>query len=365
MIKTRKCVWNISPYIPGKPSEEVERELGLKNVIKLASNENPLGPSPAALDAIIQKGFQVHIYPDGNCYYIKEAVARHLTVSEKNVIMGNGSNDVIKNIAETYIDPGDEVIIPYPSFSEYLIVTQLMGGKPVMVPLNSDYQHDLDGMLEAVTDKTKIIFICNPNNPTGTIITGEQLDRFMNKIPRDVLVVVDEAYYEYVDNKEFPDSIKYVREGKNVVVLRTFSKIHGLAGLRIGYGITTEEICSLVHRVIEAFNVNTIAQTAALASLKDKEHLRKSREVNRIGKEYLYQQFKQMGLKYVPSEANFILVDIGQDSRGIFQKMLQKGVIIRTGDIYGYPTFIRVTVGKPAENEIFIHTLKELIDCNS
>lgn len=362
MIDFRKCILDIKPYTPGKPIEEVERELGLTNVIKMASNENPLGPSLKAVEAMQKFATKVNIYPDGNCYYLKQELAGQLGVTEDNLIVGNGSDEVIKLLAEAYINPGDEVIMATPSFSEYLYATQLMGGKMIMIPVDDTYTHDLKAMLEAVTDKTKVIFICNPNNPTGTMVSKEQIDKFLDQVPDNILVVLDEAYAEYVEDKKYPDSVQYVKSGKNVIVLRTFSKIYALSGLRIGYGIASKEIIELINRVREPFNVNSMAQTAALASLKDKEHLENSFKANSEGKQYLYKEFEKMGLNYVPTQTNFIFVDIGVDCKEAFQALMKKGVIIRTGDIFGEPTFIRVTIGKPEENERFIKALKEVLN---
>ncbi|MDD2498934.1 MAG: histidinol-phosphate transaminase [Desulfitobacteriaceae bacterium] len=362
MTKIRDCIMSIKPYTPGKPIEEVEREYGLAEVIKMASNESPLGPSPKAIEALREAAAKVHIYPDGRCYYLKQELEKYLDIEEKNIIVGNGSDEIIKLLAETYLNPGDEVIMANPSFSEYAFAAQLMGAKIVEVPVNEDYTHDLAAMAKAVTEKTKIVFICNPNNPTGTLVTKEEVGRFLKTVPDEVIVVLDEAYAEYVEDQNYPDSIEYVKNEENVVVLRTFSKIYGLAGLRAGYGIAREDIINLLNRVREPFNVNSMAQCAAIAGLKDKEHLEASFSLNSEGKRFLYDRFKEMGLSYVPTEANFIFVDLAADCREVFTAMLKKGVIVRTGDIFGYPTFIRVTIGTVDQNERFIATLKEVLD---
>lgn len=356
----RPTVLTIKPYVPGKPIEEVERELGITNVIKMASNENPLGPSPKAIAAMAETAKKAQLYPDGNCYYLKQVLAQKLGVDIDNLIVGNGSDEIIKLLAEAFLNPDEEVLTGNPSFSEYIYATSLMGGKAVLIDLK-DYTFDLEKMAEAITDKTKLIFICNPNNPTGTINTKAELDAFMAKVPEDVIVVFDEAYFEYVDAKDYPDTMEYIRAGRKVIILRTFSKIHGLAGLRIGYGIASPEFLAVLNRVREPFNVNLLAQEAALASLQDDNHIEQSRAVNYEGKAYLYKEFARMGLKYVPTQANFIFVDVQKDSKEVFQAMMKKGVIIRTGDIFGLPTHIRVTVGKPEENERFIKTLEEVI----
>lgn len=357
----RPTIFTLTPYVPGKPIEEVERELGIKGVIKMASNENPLGPSPLALEALKKAIARVNIYPDSNCFYLKRELASHLGCGEENLIIGNGSDEILKLIAETFLNPGDEVIYGWPSFSEYEFVSKVMEAKCIAVPLRDDFTLDLDAIIGNVRSKTKLIFICNPNNPTGTIVKEKELSDFLERLPGDVLVVLDEAYYEYVTAPDYPDSLKFVKEGKNVIVLRTFSKIYGLAGLRIGYGIASSEIISCINRVREPFNVNLLAQEAARAALNDSDHLERSKELVLNGKEYLYKSFERLGLRYVPSEANFIFVDTGKDSKEVFAALLREGVIVRTGDIFGYPTYIRVTVGTPSENERFVRSLEKVL----
>ncbi|MBO8158468.1 histidinol-phosphate transaminase [Thermosyntropha sp.] len=358
--KARPEIFNLKPYVPGKPIEEVKRELGIEDIIKMASNENPLGASPLAVEAIKKSLDRLHYYPDSNNFYLKQKLARVNDISEDAIIIGNGSDELLKLLAETFLSPGDEVIFGDPSFVEYEFTATIMGAKCINVPLK-DFRHDLRAMLDEITDKTKIIYICNPNNPTGTYSTRAEIEEFMRKIPSDVLVVFDEAYFEYVDAKDYISGIDYVKEGRNAVVLRTFSKIYGLAGLRVGYGFTNPEIAKAVERVTEPFNVNLLAQIAAEAALDDIEHVKKSCRLNREGKNYLYSQFEEMGLKYVPTEANFIFVDTGRNSREVFQKLLQLGVIVRTGDIFGFPSFIRVTIGTEEENKRFINALKEVL----
>lgn len=357
----RKVLDHIKPYVPGKPIEEVERELGLKNVIKMASNENPLGPSPEAVDAIQRSAERVYLYPDGNQYYLKKHIAQHVGVAADNIIVGNGSDEVIKFLAEVFIAEGDQAVMAAPTFSEYDFAVNLMGGESIFVPLDN-FRHDLEAMADRITERTRLVFICNPNNPTGTIVTEHEVDSFMAKVPDDVIVVFDEAYYEYVAHPTYPNSLKYLEAGKNnVIILRTFSKIYGLAGLRVGYGIASKELLNLLNRAREPFNVNSLAQVAAMAALHDQLHVEKSQKLNEEGKEYLYSTFKEMGLKYVPTEANFILVDVKVDSKRLFKAMLQHGVIVRTGDIFGLPTFIRVTVGTRRQNQIFIETLQKVL----
>jgi len=276
-------------------------------------------------------------------------------------MIGNGSDELLRLITETFVQPSDEVIYGDPSFSEYEFMTRIMGGMVKPVPLQ-DFTYDLQAMKAAVTENTKIIYVCNPNNPTGTVVTRQQLERFMDGLDEDILVIFDEAYYEYVDDPGFQSGLEYLDRGYNVIVLRTFSKIYGLAGLRIGYGISTPEIVAAVNRVREPFNVNLVAQKAAVAALEDEEHLTRSREINRQGKEYLYRELQAIGLRYVPTQANFIFLDTGLDCRRVFQGLLMQGVITRTGDIFGYPTYIRVTIGTDEQNLRFISSLKRVLE---
>ncbi|UNC91441.1 histidinol-phosphate transaminase [Candidatus Contubernalis alkaliaceticus] len=356
----RKIIFDIKPYVPGKPIEEVERELGIKDVIKMASNENPFGPSPRALEAMREALHKISMYPDGNCFYLKDMLAEMLFVEPDNLVVGNGSDEILKLLAEAFLDPGDEIVIAQPSFSEYEFVGKIMGANCVFVPLK-DFTHDLESMGRAVTEKTKIVFICNPNNPTGTIVTKAETDDFLKQLDPRVLVVFDEAYYEYVEDEDYPQSLDYVGEGQNVIVLRTFSKIYGLAGQRIGYGIAKPDIISALHRVREPFNVNLLAQVAALAAVEDQEHLEKSIQGNREGKDFLFSWFEKKGINYVPTQANFIFLQVGVDSQEVFQEMMKLGVIVRTGDIFGHPDFIRITVGTMQENRRFTECLEKVL----
>jgi histidinol-phosphate aminotransferase len=360
MMKVREAILGIKPYVPGKPIEEVKRELGLSDVIKLASNENPLGPSPRGVEAAGKALESLNLYPDGACFELKEALSAHLGVSSDELIVGNGSDEVIKLLAETFLHPEDEVIIGQYTFSEYEFATRLMGGKLVVIDA-LDWHENLAAMAEAITDKTRLIFVGNPNNPLGTIAKKEAVDSLLAKLPQDAILVLDEAYYEYATDPDYPQSVDYVKAGKNVVVLRTFSKAYGLAGLRVGYGIAKKEIIDLISRAREPFNVNSLAQTAAVAALGDEEHLGASQRVNEEGKSYLYAQFDRLGLSYIPTEANFIMVQVGRSSREVFQALLQKGVIIRTGNIFGLDNFIRVSIGLPEENQRFIAALEEVL----
>lgn len=361
-VKNRDSIMSIKPYIPGKPIDEVKRELGIEDVIKLASNENPLGPSDAAKSAMLEAMQDMHIYPDGSCYYLKEAIAKKYNIQTENIIVGNGSDELIKLIAETYVDADDEVIIGSPSFSEYIFATHLMGGKIISVPLTSDYRFDLAAMIDAITEKTKVIIICNPNNPTGTMVNKQEVNAFIAQVPDHILVVFDSAYAEYAeDDGQYESGSTYVIKYPNVIELRTFSKIYALAGLRVGYGIAAADTIAMIGRTREPFNVNKMAQAAAVAALGDITHVEQSRKINHEGKKYLYDQFQQMGLKYIPTHANFIMVDVEKDSKEVFQALMAKGVIVRTGDIFGMPTYLRVTIGLAEENERFIAALKEIL----
>ncbi|MDO9535682.1 MAG: histidinol-phosphate transaminase [Bacillota bacterium] len=362
MRKTAKrlCLENINPYVPGKPIEEVERELGLSDVVKMASNENPLGPSPLALKAITDYLHRISLYPDGNGYYLKQALAKHLGLGEKNIVLGNGADELIILVGVAYLNPGDEIIMAQPSFSEYDFSARLMDAVPVCVPCK-DFRHDLQAIAAAITEKTKIIYICNPNNPTGTIVTQEEVEKFLEKMPPEILIVFDEAYYEFVDDQTYAKSIDFLKKGLNILILRTFSKIFGLAGLRVGYGLAAEQVISDLNTVREPFNVNSLAQVAARAALEDLEHIEAVKDVNRKGKEFLAAEFTRMGLFHIPTEANFIFVEVGVDSKELFQMMLRKGVIVRTGDIFGYPKFIRVTIDTEDHNRRFIKALEECL----
>jgi histidinol-phosphate aminotransferase len=347
------------PYAPGKPIEEVEREYGIANSIKLASNENPLGPSPRALEAIREKLAQLHLYPDGDCFYLKKGLAKKLRVSPEQLIFGNGSNEVIELAVRTFMRPGDEAVMARQAFVVYQLVIQAAGGVGRAVPLRN-FTHDLAAILSAITPKTRIVFLANPNNPTGTIFRRAEWEHFFERIPPDILVIVDEAYFEYVDDPDYPDSLLYQGSGRPLLTLRTFSKLYGLAGLRIGYGIAAKDLIDLMQRVRQPFNVNAPAQWAALAALDDSDHVRRSLEANRLGMEYLRKELGALGLEQVPSWANFILVRVG-NGNDVFQQLLAQGVIVRPVGVYDFPEYVRVTVGTMEENRRFIEALKKVI----
>lgn len=354
MIRPPEYILSIRPYVPGKPVKELERELGIGNSVKLASNENPVGPSPAAIEAIGKALSDINRYPDGSGYYLKKALSEKLSVSEDELILGNGSNELIDIAVHTFMKDGDEAIMATPSFVVYSMGVQSVGGVCIQVPLKN-YTHDLDRMAAAVTPRTKMLFIANPNNPTGTINRKEEFDRMMADMPDGLIVVLDEAYIEYVSDPGYPDSLESLHSDKNILVLRTFSKIYGLAGLRLGYGVAKREILADMNRLREPFNTNSMAQTAALAALGDGEHLRRSRETNESGKEYLYSQLDEMGMSYVPTEANFIYVPV-PDAPALYEKLLKLGVIVRPMG----PDSIRVTIGLPGENKKFIEALSRI-----
>lgn len=358
MLQVSEHIRTIRPYVPGKPIEELERELNIKNAIKLASNENPLGPSPLAIKAL-RKGITVlNRYPDGGCFYLKKALSKKLGIMEDEIIFGNGSNEVIELAVRTFLMPGDEAIMAHPSFVVYSMIVQAAGGKNIIVPLK-EWRHDLNTMASMITDRTRLIFIANPNNPTGTINTGNEMDSLMEKVPDGVLIVIDEAYYEYVTSKDYPDTMKYLRDGRDILILRTFSKIYGLAGLRIGYGIAKADIINEMNKVRQPFNINTLAQLASISALEDEGHIVKSREINEEGKEFLYKEFSSMGIDFLPTEANFIYIPLKKDNAGLlYNELLKMGVIVRPMD----ESHIRVTIGLPKENKRFVIALKELKD---
>ena len=357
-ITRRPCLEKITPYEPGKPIEEVKRELGVQDVVKMASNENPLGPSPLALEAIKEYLPQINYYPDGNCYYLKEALAEHLALTEKNIIVGNGADELITLVCAAYLNPGEEIIMAHPSFSEYEFAAQLMDARTARIACRK-FRHDLEAMAAAVNVQTKLIMICNPNNPTGTIVTHKELEDFLKGLPAHVLVVIDEAYNEYVADLSYPQSLEFLARGYNILILRTFSKVYGLAGLRIGYGLAQEDVITDLNTVRAPFNVNSVAQVAARAALRDQGHVQAVRTLNAHGKEFLSKEFERLGLFYLPTEANFFFVEVGVDSRKIFHKLLPKGVIVRSGDIFGFPRFIRVSIATEEQNVRFIQALEE------
>ncbi len=353
-------ITRLRPYVPGKPIEEVQRELGLSDVIKLASNENPLGPSPLALEALLLTAAGVAFYPEGSAPALRRAVSAKMDMPENTLVFGNGSDEVLHLMALSFLQPGDEIVQGDPSFSMYEIYATQCNAVPVKVPLKN-YAHDLDAMADAVTGKTRMVFVANPNNPTGTLVRQAEVERFLSRIPENILVVFDEAYDEYVTDSEKPDLRPFIREGRNVAVLHTFSKAYGLAGLRVGYGMTRPEIAEVLNRVRSPFNVNLPAQAAAAAALSDTAHVEETVALNADGLRYFYAEFEQIGLPYVPSQGNFVLVDVGRDSRDVFEQLQQKGVIIRAAYGMGLPHHIRVSTGTLPQNQRFIAALREVL----
>lgn len=363
MIRPPSYVSEIKPYVPGKPIEELERELGITDSVKLASNENPIGPSVKAIKVLLEGIMRqdvssgINRYPDGSGYYLKKAISEKLSVGEDEIILGNGSNELIDIAVRTFIQPGDEVIMGNPSFVVYFSSVHAQGAKAVQVPLKN-YTHDLDAMADAITSKTKMLFIANPNNPTGTINKKEEMSRMMERIPDGVLIVADEAYIEYVTDPEYAESMKYLKDGRDVLILRTFSKIYGLAGLRIGYAIAPKYIITEMNKLRPPFNTSTLAQKAALAAIQDDEHIQASRAVNENGKQYLYEELDKLGIKYIPTQANFIYMILEQNSAEIYENLLREGVIVRP---VGQKE-IRVTIGLTEENKRFIESLSKFIN---
>ncbi|MBL4936292.1 histidinol-phosphate transaminase [Clostridium sp. YIM B02515] len=357
----RKEVLGLEMYVAGKPISEVKRELGLTEVIKLASNENPLGCSPKVKQALKETIEEASLYPDASNYELKMAIAKNIGVKTSQVFCGTGSDLLIRVICSTLLNPGDESIMAEVTFSRYDAGTKLMGGKSILVPMK-DNGLDIDKMVDSITDKTKIIWLCNPNNPTGTIFRKDDLERIIDRIPENVIVIMDEAYIEYVTDKEYPDSIALLDKYPNMIILRTFSKAYGLAGLRCGYGIANENMVKYFNTVAGPFDVNLFAQKAAVAALQDKEYLRTVQDTNKAGKDYLYEEFKKLGLEYIETNANFIMVSSKIDDKILFNELLRKGIIIRPGYLLGMPGWLRVTIGTNKQNEQFVKALKEILD---
>lgn len=357
---SRKCILELTPYVPGKPIEEVKRELGIDDIVKLASNENPLGPSPSALAAMKAALGNIGQYPEGSCYELRHALAEHKQVGPEMLIFGAGADEIIHYLGIALLDAGDEIVQAHPSFVQYKAAATLMDCRAHMVPLK-DWTHDLEAMLDRVNEHTKMFFITNPNNPTGTMVTADAVEKVMDALPERCLLVLDEAYYEYVDDPNYTRSIDWVRQGRRVIALRTFSKIYAMAGLRIGYGIAPAWLIDILERVRAPFNVNSVAQVGAIASLADPDQITRSREQNQRSKQYFYAELDRMGVPYTPTQANFLWVDVLRDCKQVFTELLKRGVIVRTGDIFGCPTHIRVTTGTDDQNQRFISTLREVL----
>lgn len=363
MIPFKKHIQAIKPYEPGKPIKELQREYGIWNVVKLASNENPLGrPSTKAMRAMRKAISEAHLYPEGNCFYLLDRLAKEIDLPREQIIFGNGSNEIIELVARGFLSEGDEVVSSETTFLVYPILTQTCGAKFKAVPMKDGFRYDLDAMLAAITPRTKLIFIANPNNPTGTYVTAREVESFLARVPDHVLVCLDEAYMDFVEADDFPKTLPYVRQGRpNLIVFRTFSKAYGLAGLRIGYAAASKEMIAYLHKIRQPFNVNSIAQAAAVAALDDKFYLWKTKWLVTHGRKYFYRKFKKLGLEYLSSQANFILVNVKTNGQEVFQALLRDGMIVRAMTAYQLPTWIRVTIGRRGQNGLLIRLLKNYL----
>jgi len=359
ILKVPDYILSLKPYSPGKPIEELEREYGIKNPVKLASNENPWGASPMAVEAVKGAVEALNRYPDGSGHDLINIISANLRVSCKNIVLGNGSDEIIGMLARAFLQPGDEVILPKPSFLMYEIMTKSAGAVAVEVPLKS-YSIDIEAIKEKITSKTRMVFLCNPNNPTGTIILKNDFEKFLETVPSETLVVVDEAYIEFVRQKNCAKSLDYLDENRSLVILRTFSKAYGLAGLRIGYGVMPESIADILNRVRQPFNANSLAQAGAAAALNDRGFLRKIITLVHEELDYMYDALDRMGVTYLPTETNFFLINVKKDADKVFEMMLRQGVIVRSMSSYGYPDFIRINVGLHEENIRFIEAMLEI-----
>ena len=359
MQVANKYIFDIKPYVPGKPIEEVKRELKLSSVIKLASNENPYPPSPKVISALTKAAREINRYPDGGCFLLRQALAKHLKINENQLIFGNGSDEIIVLAVKAFVGHGDEVIIAKPSFLIYEIACRLAGAKIHEVPLKN-FRYDLAGIKAKLNKNTKIVFIGNPDNPAGSYINVKEAQDFMKSVGKDTLVFFDEAYFEYVHAKDYPDAIKLMAKYPNLMTIRTFSKMYGLAGLRVGYGIGQPKIIDILNRLREPFNVNSMAQVAAVAALSDQTYYRRIAQEVEKQRQYIYQSLQGLGLKHEESHTNFILIKV-KNASGVAQALLKKGVIIRDMTVWGLSDYIRVSIGTAAENRRFIKSLKEIV----
>jgi histidinol-phosphate aminotransferase len=361
MTGPRDFLKRISPYKPGRPVEEVARVLNLKGeIVKLASNENPLGPSPLAVRALKKGAAESNLYPDDSCFYLKRKLANRLGVAPENIFVGNGSVEILPLITMAYVGPEHSAVASRSAFIWFKIAAQIAAAEFIEAPMK-DYRHDLQAMLRAIKKNTRLVYIANPNNPTGTIVTREEMEDFFKSVPENVLVVMDEAYSDYIDDPIYPESFGYLREGRNILILRTFSKVYGLAGVRLGYGVSQPEVIASLSKLRVSFNVNRLSQIAGMAALDDHEHVEKSRAANEAGKTYLYAAYRKLGLFYLPTYANFIFVDFGRDSQGVFGSLQKKGIITRTIKEYGFPNALRITIGSAAQNRRLIKALQEIL----
>lgn len=356
----RAGVRALSPYVPGKPIEELERQYGVRHIIKLASNENPLGPGKRALQAVRAALDDIARYPDGNGFALKQRLAGHHRLTPAHITLGNGSNDILELVTRAFVGPEHEVVFSDHAFAVYPIVTQAVGARPVTTPVRH-WGHDLDAMRAAITPRTRLVFIANPNNPTGTWLRRSELEPFLENLPPTVLAVLDEAYFEYVREPDYPNGASWIGRFPGLLVTRTFSKVHGLAGLRVGYGLSSPAIADILNRVRQPFNVNSVALAAATAALDDAEHLERSLRLNSDGMRQLVQGFENLGLSSIPSAGNFVCVDLGRPAAQAYEALLREGVIVRPVANYGMPHHLRVTVGLPEENERFLKALGKIL----
>jgi histidinol-phosphate aminotransferase len=353
-------VQRLIPYKAGKPIEELERELGLTQIIKLASNENPLGPGKKALEAIASALPELALYPDGSGFLLKQALADKYGLDDSQITLGNGSNEILELVARAFLTPEHDAVFSQHAFAVYPIVTQAVGATSVVVPA-LNYGHDLDAMLLAVTEKTRLVFIANPNNPTGTLLSQSSLAQFINALPDSCVCVLDEAYFEFVNDVEAIDSIAWLNDHPNLLITRTFSKAYGLAGLRIGYGLSSPQMADILNRVRQPFNNNSLALVAALAALSDDEHLQQTISVNTQGMQQLVEGFKTLSLEWLPSAGNFVLVDLKQAGLPIYEALLRKGVIVRPVGVYELPNHLRISIGTKIENQVFLEALTDIL----
>lgn len=352
-------VQQLIPYPPGKPMSELQRELGLKRIIKLASNENPVGPGPKVLEAIQQTMPELSRYPDGSGFELKAALGKKLQLANDQITLGNGSNEILELVARTFLTPSSEVIISQHAFAVYPLVAQSIGAIIKFVPA-INYGHDLTSMLAQVNSNTRMIFIANPNNPTGTYLPHCELERFLQALPKEVICILDEAYYEYVHQEDYPESIPWLQKYPNLLITRTFSKAYGLAGLRVGYGLSSPEMADLLNRVRQPFNNNRLALAAAEAALDDTQYIQETLSINNQGMQFLTDSFSQLGLNWIPSVANFVTVDMQRPAQPVYEELLQKGVIVRPVANYGLAQHLRVSIGTAEENQVFIDALTEI-----
>jgi histidinol-phosphate aminotransferase len=351
----------LKPYVPGKPIEETERELGIRDVVKLASNENALGPSPKAVEAMQQALAKAHLYPDGASFYLNRKLADFLKVLPEEVFVAHGSNEIIELLIRTFTLPDDEALLCKGSFLMYKVALQAHGRAFREVPMQSGFRYDLDAMAAALTPKTRLVFLANPDNPTGTAFGRKALERFLEKVPSTTFVALDEAYFEFVDWDEYPNGLDYFRQLPNLIVLRTFSKIYGLAGVRLGYAVMQSQLTAYLHRTRMPFNVSSIAQVGGVAALEDVEHVRKTCALTHPALRYFETELRQLGVEVPPSHANFVFADFGRPAQPIFEALLRKGLITRPVPAYGFPNALRISVGMPEQNERLIRALKEIL----